>query len=548
MKKSSRILAVVLSLMMVFSCAVPGFASYDPKNAGSVTDKAHSATSFEKYFWNATDKLMDVIVKSICAFIPDQKTWGKNADDYSSDGFMPGDDEFLSEPADGARWSLGYSEASILEGQDVLDGNHYVGGMLTLNKKVATEVYDDLKVRTVALNDNSGRGSAVFAVIDGFGISNTDVRAIRQELESFSKENNVKSINISVLHQHSAVDTLGLNGNVLEEVVKNPWKNLFGKNSVSGRNDEYMRNLYDKTEQTIKEAVTGEKNGKLYYGKIDMSEFMTDKRDPQVLDNYFERFRFVPSDGSKETWFTTSCVHLVGNGAAGTVITGDYAYYMEQAVNEKYNANFALVLGAEQATTQDKSTLDTENLSRLESVKVYGEALADRLNAISNEKELSPVLNIRSEQIKFNISNCILLFAGKEGLINHQIVKTGFNKYQEVSELGYMELGDDVAVFLAPGETTGETYYGGACPASKSWSGKDWNYAPLETKVEGGRDVIVFGLENDMVGYIIPDNDYMPILYPNNKSLEVVSLGKTACSEMVKGYEQLLKNAYASKK
>ena len=90
--------------------------------------------------------------------------------------FFEGMEDYLTSPAANSVWSLGYGSASLQTG-DELDGKHYVGGSLSFPKsKAATAIYDDQRVRVIAINDGSGRGTLIFAVIDGFGISNTDVR------------------------------------------------------------------------------------------------------------------------------------------------------------------------------------------------------------------------------------------------------------------------------------------------------------------------------------------------------------------------------------
>ena len=49
-------------------------------------------------------------------------------------------------------------------------------------------VIDDQAVRVICLDDSSGRGSVVFAVIDCVGISGTDIRRIRERLADFAKK------------------------------------------------------------------------------------------------------------------------------------------------------------------------------------------------------------------------------------------------------------------------------------------------------------------------------------------------------------------------
>ena len=536
-----KLVSVILAVIMTVSVfAVPtAFAAYDPSDQGAVSDEAHSESAATKTFYNITDKLVNALVGIINLFIPAPYSW-KSADKHVTENIMTGDGEFLDSPAEGSKWSLGYSNASLLEGQDVLDGKHFVGGSLTVEKKTATEVWDDLKVRTIALDDGSGRGSVVIAVIDAFGLPNCDVKLMRAELKDYFEANNVKSFNVACLHQHSAVDTLGLNGSIASVLFVNPFLKLVGKNMKSGRNDGYMRNLYNVVEASVKAAVDDMTEGTLYYGKADIAPYMTDKRDPQVLDNCSERFRFVPDDGSEETWLATSCIHCVGNGAGQKEITGDYPYYMEQYINKTYGANFALILGAEQGTSQDKSTTNTAEMkTTVEELDAYGTKLAQILNGISDETEVAPILNYAGKEVQLEVSNCILLFAGKVGLLPNEIVRTGLNRYSIISEIGYMEIGTDIAVPFIPGEAAGEMLYGGYCTAENSWKGEEFTAGTIADLV-GGKEIAAFGVCNDMIGYIIPDNDYMPLLYPNNKSLEVVALGGKTCSALMAEYKELI--------
>lgn len=525
--RGKKLIAVLLCFLLMGSIAVPvASAAYVPGT--SVSEGVNPIT---KVLYNVVDVVIDKLVGTINKFIPTPESW-VSKDAYEADGFMSGMDEFLTEPADGAVWSMGYANASILTGKE-LDGKHFVGGSLSVSDKTATDVMDDLKVRTVAMSDNSGRGTVVFVVVDSYALANGEVNAIREELADYCAENNIVGLNIAVLHQHSAVDTFGMNGSILKALF-----NPFRDEPVNGINADYMANLHSKIQQTVKEAVASMKTGNLYYGSADFSEFVTDKRDPQVLDAQFDRFRFVPDDGSRETWFTTGCIHCVGNGAGGTVLTGDYPYYMEQVINEKYDANFLLLLGAEQGTSQDASTVTTDGMTKTEYFEAYGTAMADRYASISNETEVAPVLNIKMQQVSYKITNQILIFAGKMGLLTNTVVKNG-EDFEVATEIGYMELGTHIAVMLVPGEAAAELFYGGCLGADKSWTGTEWEKAPLTEAVDG-KELIVFGIINDQIGYIIPDNDYMALLEPSNKSLELVATGNHTASAMVEDFEELI--------
>ncbi len=529
MKKTfKKVLSVFLCVMLMFSVTAPAaYAAFDP--AVSVNAEV---SGFNKFLYNTLDVVIDKVVGVINKFIPNPPSWVDKAD-YVSEGIMEGTEEFLDAPAFGSYWSMGYANASILTGNE-MDGKHFVGGSLSLSDKTVSDIYDDLLVRTVVMSDNSGRGKVAFVVVDAYGISSTTVREIRAQMADFCAENDIVSLNISVLHQHSAIDTLGLNGSILKALG-----NAGKADPVNGINDAYMANLYTKIEETLNTAVDSMTAGILYHGSADFSEFVTDKRDPQVLDTEFDRFRFVPLNGGRELWFTTSAIHCVGNGAGGTEVTGDYPYYMEQYINETYNADFIMLLTAQQGTSQDKSTLNIpEDTSTPDRLTVFGKALAERFNSINNEELVAPVLNVKSAETFYTISNQILIFAGKMGLITNRVVIDG-DKYQVVSEIGYMEIGTDIAVLFVPGEIAAELVYGGCLSADKAWTGTDWTLAPIAETI-GDKEVIVFGLTNDQIGYIIPDNDYMALLEPSNKSLELVATGNKTASTMVNDFEVLI--------
>lgn len=525
-KLAKKIIAVVLCCTIVGCVSAPvASASFDPE-----VSIGKEVSPVVKTLYNAVDVVIDKLLGAINNFVPTPKSWGT---EIESNGFMSGMSEFLDAPADGAYWSVGYANASILTGNE-MDGKHYVGGSLSLSDKLVSSVMDDLKVRVIVMDDNSGRGKVVFAVIDAYGISSIEVNNIRTLLADYCKKNNIVSLNISVLHQHSAVDTFGMNGSILKALL-NPWRST----PVNGINEDYMKNLRSVISNTVDKAVKDMKSGKLYYGTADFSEFITDKRDPQVLVTDFDRFRFVPDDGSDETWFTTSAIHCVGNGAGHTDITGDYPYYMEKYINENYNANFIMMLGAEQGTSQDKSSLElSEELTTVERLDAYGIALSERFASIDNEVEVAPVLNIKHEQTSYEITNEILVFAGKMGLLSNAVIKND-DHFEVATEIGYMEIGTDIAVVLCPGEIAAELIYGGCLDADKSWTGKAWELDPTVDEV-GEKTLIVFGLINDQIGYIIPDNDYMALLESSNKSLELVSTGNVTASAMVVDFADLI--------
>ena len=498
-----------------------------------------------KSLYNVADQLIDVILKGLNKKIPSVQFEKK--ENFTSDMFFEGMEDYLSAPAANAVWSLGYGSASLQTG-DELDGKHYVGGSLSFPKtKAATAIYDDQRVRVIAVNDGSGRGTVVFASLDAFGLSYPDVRGIRKELADFATANNIVGINISVLHQHSCVDTFGMNGDLLKMIFTNPALNVinntFGTDYklLNGQNESFMEHLYDVTVDSIKQAVNSMTTGKMYYSEIEAGEFIHDKREPMVYDTKIHRFRFVPDNGTKETWLCNMAIHCVGNGAAGTAITGDYPYYIEQEVN-KAGANYIQIQGAELAITTSHSSLDIpEGTPRLESLKIYGTALGKLIvESDAAETEVASLLNYRMKEYYVPVTNQILAFAGKLGALTNKVVATDDNntELEVVTELGYLEFGTELAVAVIPGELEPAIAYGGYLDADSSWTGTEFEYTTLQEIVGTDKELLVFGLTNDQIGYILEDNDYSSILSGVNE--EIVATGCSAGSTTINAFEELV--------
>ena len=524
MKK--RFIALLLSVVIVFSATtVPALA-------------ADEYTSSDIIINTIGEKVIQGLVGIISSLIKTPYSWISEDKYFEQTELYDTSTEFVDE-AQGEHWSVGYASDTLQTGNEL---ECYVGGSLSVSKKLATEVWDDQRVRTMAISD--GRGITVFVSLDAFGLASSEVYKIRDMLSEYSEENNITSINISCLHQHSCVDTLGLNGDIVAALFLSPVRNIFGIKNPSGLNDEFMANLYEKVTGTVKTAVESMKEGDLYYGAVDASEYIRDKRDPQVIDPNINRFRFVPADGSKETWLVNAGIHCVGLGAGGTTVSGDYPYYMEKYINEKACANFMMIQGAELAITSeygedlvaDEEILNQYNDEGYARLATYGYILGEFACSVQDSKKIDPILNYATSTYLIPTENQILILAGKGGLLTNTVVKTGLWKYSVVSEVGYMELGKDIAVVIAGGELAPEIAFGGATTAEESWSGEEWTFEPIKDNVNG-RTLVVFGITNDQTGYMLTDNSWRSFLCENE---EIVTPGPQAGSAFATAFYSLL--------
>lgn len=524
---AKKLTAIILSIAVLASAfAIPAYA------ATEVT------SDVERGFYRFVDKVLDALIGGITALIAEPRGW-ESEDEYVSENFYEGlsADEFLDAPAEGAAWELGYANASILTGNELTE-EHYVGGSLSVTKKLATEQYDDQKVRTIAISD--GRGVSIFAVIDAFGLANNEVKVIREKFQAYADANNldITSINVSVLHQHSCVDTFGMNGDIISALFTASFKNMFGLELPSGKTESYMENLYKVTVDSMINAVNDMQAGELYYGTVDISEYIRDKRNPQVFDGNINRLRFVPAaEGEEETWIVNLPIHCVGNGAGGTELTGDYPYYMEKYINENAGANFIQILGAELAISSsypENLVTDEADISKFGEgyarMVAYGKLLGELTCSIVDSEAVAPILNIRFTETLITINNSIFKLAARGGLLTNTVVKDGFT-YKTPTEVGYAEFGTTLAVAIIPGELAPEIAYGGAITAEDSWDGTDWNYSSFAEITD--RKLLVFGLTNDQIGYMMTDNDWRSYLTENE---EIVSTGPDAGAYIANTY------------
>ena len=536
----SRVLCLLLGFSLLLGMA---FGAAVPASAADRPEKLDAATYF---LYDVSDVVLVPLLRMVGFLFPSVKIPGK----YDGKGFMPGMETFLKAPADGARWHAGYASASLLEGQDVLDGEHYIGGGLDpLNRKTAEAVLDDQRVRVTALNDGSGRGTVILATIDGFGFTSHDVRIIRGMLEDFANANNIVSINISALHQHSVIDTLGMNGWLPGFLLINPIANLTGGlllKPTSGKNPGFMDNLHKVVAQSIKEAFGNLEPGELRYASADIREYINSKRPPHQLDRFAHRLRFVPDDpASRETWLCNLAIHCIGYGSGGDgrEVTGDWPYFMEEDVNAA-GANFQLIQGAQLAISMDTSPSSVPGVERngYERIQDYGHALGDVVAAIQSEDEtvVPALLNIAHKEYSFPITNPLHLLLFRLGVIDSTAVKRDIFGYglDLWTETGYMELGDALAVAFAPGELEAALAFGGGMDAEEAWRGYTWEFTSMQETVPAGRRLLVFGIMNDHSGYMLLPNDiYHFIMFGNE---EINMAGEQAGPSVLAAFQALV--------
>lgn len=508
--------------------------------------------------------------------------------------------EYISKAPKGAVWKLGYSQKSIIP-EDISTKKYCIAGNTRLPANYAAGVLDDIRVRTIALDDNSGRGSVVLCSVDCIGLSNKNINKIRARLSGFSEENNVSYINISSTHTHSAIDTMGIWGELIT-VIKNNRRYLKkGEGQLLDSCDnEYMEFLFDRISQSIKEAFSDMEQGKLYesyMGKSSMQGiddassladrglygYVWDRREPYDCSTQLLRLRFVPDDKTKkETILLNFGAHPYINSMKernqgdGNLISGDFVYNLGEFF-ERNNYNFIFFNGAVAAVyptrlysnrvdlkTQAKAvgeeigrislamTMDNAEIHsnpvveprtyEIQSgifsngeVSRYSKWIESKGQQKIEEYELQPLINLKIGKADLQVDNPIFYLIAKLRIGSYTILPGENDKYSSYTEVGILSLGNKRKIALIPGELEPAVLSGSqAVGAKESFSKTKFSSTPLKVSAND-EELTVFGLTNDAIGYIIPDNDFSMMFLGTGKRmkklfgnhyLEIFSFGK----------------------
>ncbi len=635
MKKTSKsFIAVVLTLCFAFSCAIPALAAPSAGNTGvtvaeAAADKISSATaktvglvadklgSFgcdmpdadetgkadfaataKKLFAKLINMLSDffinfVVAGSLKTVIPNANTV-ENLDDFDLDeyaGFLPGMETFIDEPAGNAVWSLGYSRKSIMPanfGEKSYAKGAYLPYIFGNSMyKDDDGVDEELRVRTVVINDGSGRGNAVFCALDAMGLCNADVRKIRVALEEFAKTNNIVSINVSCTHIHTGIDSQGVWTNPAGDLFHNTIRQ--DETVTTGVDPDFLEAVINGCKESVIEAFNGMTEGKLMYSKIDISEYLRDRTAPKCYDENLYKLAFVPFDSSAApTIIATFGCHPESssydwNNGDGTKydekFTADFVWYIEKLLNSQ-GYNFIYLQGNVSTTTSSRGLtgdgidgnahysavrygyeigyillgMEMDEAGRIALNAATGDKLGVKENAAKDgysiwyeglptvaAQEVKPLLNIANRAFAVEISNNAMAIIGKTSISNNFVLRGKLGKYYTVSEVGYMEIGDVLKVYMSPGETFTELLKGG-------YGAEGFEFKPLRD--EYGENVIIMDLMNDAAGYVAnPENYVMAGLQYNPETGKydsdtwcLISYGKNAASDFIGNFRELVRS------
>lgn len=331
---------------------------------------------------------------------------------------------------------------------------------------------------------------------DLIGLTGTEVGIIRKMILSRHELSACRSINISCTHSHSGIDTVGYWGKA----------NKLGIPS-DGRDSSYMETVFTRAVEAALKAHRARTPGRLFSGLEPIPGALFTKRRLPEKHEVLSRLRFAPDNGSDEIWVINIGAHPNSLGGSNRMLSGEYPYFMREQIKKETGADVFFGIGAIGAMDAAKE----DGKSPLDCIKLQAKRFAGAAEKTQDEKELSPEIRLIRKEFYLPVSNNVLMFLGMRGVMSFTAYPFSESETGAAikTELTYMDIGGQ-KIALLPGENFVSTVFGGYTDENTSSTGlgADINPPPL-CEIAGDKNLIVFGVTNDMTGYVVPPNDFI---------------------------------------
>ena len=373
--------------------------------------------------------------------------------------------------------------------------------------RAAQGVHDPLFARALVLRD----GPRKFALVsvDSIGLPNPSVVRARASLKDFAY------ILVASTHSHESPDVIGV------------WGPSPGESGVVA---SYVAQVEAGIVEAVRQADAAAVPVRAEYGTADDQGLLGDFRLPEVYDSVLRVLRFVRLSDSKTQGLLVQWNSHGVEPKGNSHVSRDFMGVVVDSLEKRHGCRAVYFQGAIGGLmgTPDKNFRDAkgERISDgLELIRLNGEAvanLADKAIKQAQPIALTP-LEVYARPILIPLANegfiqataaGVLkrpLFAwtgAREGRVEEIVAGKSDVKPAMQTEVAYLRLGE-LHVAAIPGELYPELVYGQFQEPADP--GADFADAPLETpiaKILPSKKMLVLGLANDEVGYIVPKRQW----------------------------------------
>ena len=86
------------------------------------------------------------------------------------------------------------------------------------------------------------------------------------------------------------------------------------------------------------------------------------------------------------------------------------------------------------------------------------------------ETKVEPIFNIRLREVNVPVTSTLMVGVGKLNIANYKMLKDKDGAYSMFTEIGYIEIGNDIKVAMVPGEFCADLLTGGASLKAEDFS------------------------------------------------------------------------------
>ena len=413
----------------------------------------------------------------------------------------------LSEGA--AVWSYGYGSSPIIapayaDGKGLYIAGYHNGWYSTGYLDRSTlETYQKMNNSSPGVDPDysqaraawmdAGAGGVLLIGIDCVGLSKTVTDQIRKRLSTLCSENNCVGVNVYATHSHACADTLG----------------LWGPLAIDGKNEEYIQALVDAAVQAAEIAIANRHLGQLRFGQAATEGILYDSRDPQVYDPNLYQLRFENADGEKGLRLLFYGAHAESMQGDNTLLSRDFPGVMCDVVTYE-TGDHAMFLPGAIGGLLYTDILTEGDFNAADNMELTGNILAEYALSIkpADETVIPPELSLAKTRFTAKMDNTLYLYLKFLGVLTNEVVEGNSETgYLVCSEMSLLRLGD-LHILCIPGEIFPELVLGGEY---HHYGTGGENPVPLREIAAGYgiENILIIGLCNDMLGYIVPPSDFL---------------------------------------